>query len=362
MFAPFNTPQQLNGLHEYIGSDKVNLIQTIEIWFDQDTVSRLHESEKIIILFLVEYNCYQWIEPLLCKSKLEHQQTGKLKNYYIFVSLHKYGSSLFNEYNEYFTQITDYSLYAYYTSRFPDYEFINTEKKLHFLSLNNRASVNRQSLYYLFEKFSLRPKSYFSYRGSLKWSTFKSIKEISDVIVGNNAPWYAKNLDLDRLHNQIPVTIEHDQWEGNDWSTGNDRYYQDTFCSIVTETYPAEQYPMFTEKTFKPIVFFHPFILDCPAGGLQLLKDMGFKTFSNWWDEDYDNYHGEKRLESIFHLILEISNWSTDKINQVYNEMLPVLMHNQKHFIESLPKIFEDRKPKLFEEIKNIVVEKEKLL
>ena len=360
-YAPFNTPTQLDGLKEYINSDLVDVLQTTEIWFDQHTKNRLQQPNKIIILFLTEYNCREWIEPLLSHAKFLHQHTGSIKIYYIFVPMHNFVEDSLKDYREYFTVIFEPLIYTYFAEKMLNIDFKKTEKKLHFLAFNNRASVKRQSLYYLFEKFSLRSKSYFSFRGSLKWSVHKSIEEISSLIVGDHAPWYAKNLDLDQLHKQIPVTIPDDVFGGNDWGQGKNFFYEDTFCSIVTETYSGEKYPQLSEKTFKPLAFYHPFLLDSAAGGLKLLQDLGFKTFSDWWDEDYDSYFGNHRLEAIFHLILEIGNWSTDKINQVYNEMLPVLIHNQNHCINVLPEMYNNVKPQLFEKIKNIVNEKEKL-
>jgi hypothetical protein len=232
-------------------------------------------------------------------------------------------------------------------------------KKLHFLSLNNRASVSRQSLYYFFEKFSLRDKSYFSYLGDVSRTMVKSLDDISNS-VGN--PWYSNNLNLAEINKLIPVTIPGDTFNNNDWSRGQEKYYNDTFCSIVMETYVAEQFPYFSEKVFKPIAFYHPFILQGNKESLKYLQDMGFKTFGNYWDESYDALQDNKRLEAIFYLILEIANWSHEKINLMYNSMLPILEYNHNHFFNTLPKMFEDRKPKLFEEIKNIAQSKQGLL
>jgi hypothetical protein len=348
-------PTLFNDLADYIKQSCASVIQlyTGEFYFP---------ANKIIVLcYIGEYHLYSRIEELLCSSKLYHEKTGKLKNYYIFLSPHKYPESLKKEYGEYFTVFELPYLYSYYADKFNNIA-VGTNKQRHFLSLNNRASTTRQSLYYFFEKFSLLDKSYFSYHGNLERTNFATHEEISNACINYGTPWYLKNLNLDKLNQQIPLKIAGDQFNKNDWSSGQDYYYTNTFCSVVTETYDSQPYPYFTEKTFKPIAFCHPFILSSNRCSLDALQDLGFQTFANFWDESYDQYEGNQRLEAMFHLILEIGNWSIEKINSMYTNMLPVLEHNQQHFFNILPKQFDAGKSSLYIEIKNIVNTKQGLL
>jgi hypothetical protein len=339
----------LDGLHEYLDSNQVMIVQTYNV---NDVVYSGFKNikNKIIVMIYMEYHTVYFLETI-----------GKNNNYYIIIHNHDYPEIIKKKYNEHYTLIIDQSLYAFYVDKFKKTKFVHHNKRLHFLCLNNRAMADRQSLYYFFEKFSLREKSYFSYQGALDRAEFDSHDEIADVCTTGGTPWYLANLDLKKLNKNIPVAIPNDvcytdQWSSlGDWSSGQDFYYYDTFCSIVFETYTGEKYPYFSEKIFKPIVFYHPFILHSSAGSLQILKDMGFRTFGEFWDESYDSLCGNQRLEAIFHLILEIANWSYEKINRVYNSMIPILEYNNNHFFHTLPKMYEERKPKLFEEIKHLV-------
>jgi len=54
-----------------------------------------------------------------------------------------------------------------------------------------------------------------------------------------------------------------------------------------TEAFPCELFV--TEKTFKPIAFRHPFQVAAMPGTLQFLKDNGFETYENLFDERYDS-------------------------------------------------------------------------
>jgi hypothetical protein len=331
-------PTLLDGLAEYINKDNVEVLQC----YNPSTIVKQAFAgikNKIVVVLFMEYHQLGWLERFL----------GKSNNYYVLVHNHDYPDYIKEKYKNNYTLIVDQTLYSYYVNKISNKDYVPKDKTLHFLSLNNRASPDRQSLFYFFEKYSLGNKSYFSYLGNL--TNYKSYNQIADVI---GTPWYVPD-NLTKLHNKIPVSIAGDQFDGNDWSTGQDHYYQDTFCSIVLETYAFNQYPYFSEKVFKPIAFYHPFILNSNPGSLKILQDLGFKTFGDFWDESYDQLGDHDRLEAIFRLTLDISNWSTEHINKVYNTMLPILKHNHDHFFNMLPKMFAERKPKLFQEIKDIV-------
>lgn len=109
------------------------------------------------------------------------------------------------------------------------------------------------------------------------------------------------------------------------------RSYVDCFCAVVTETRYAQPYSNLSEKTLTAIYALRPFILVAPPYSLEYLKTFGFKTFSQWLDESYDREldHG-KRMAKIFSLIDFINNKSIDELQAMYNEMKPVLYHNER--------------------------------
>ena len=118
-----------------------------------------------------------------------------------------------------------------------------------------------------------------------------------------------------------------------------DEYYT-SFINIVTESYfydgifdtfNSGKKPIFiTEKTEKNFSSATPFIMVSTPYFLKHLKELGFKTFDKWWDESYDEIeHESKRLFAIKELILDINTWSSEKCEQIYREMIPILKHNQ---------------------------------
>jgi hypothetical protein len=66
------------------------------------------------------------------------------------------------------------------------------------------------------------------------------------------------------------------------------KLYPNIFLEIVCETFLSGRtfYP--TEKTWRPIICRTPFLMIGPKNFLENLRQLGFKTFGNWWDESYD--------------------------------------------------------------------------
>jgi hypothetical protein len=105
---------------------------------------------------------------------------------------------------------------------------------------------------------------------------------------------------------------------------------QNIFLWVAGETYCPNGYPYFTEKTVKPILYKRPFISYGNPGTLTYLKDHGFKTFGDFWDESYDNEKDDdKKIEMIAIIIQDICNKDIDEINELYDKMKPILEYNK---------------------------------
>jgi len=112
-----------------------------------------------------------------------------------------------------------------------------------------------------------------------------------------------------------------------DSSSYDDRYYNpwwynDTYTSVVLET--SVKLPIdISEKTFKPMIFKHPFLILGAPGILNKLKEVGFVTFDNIFDESYDSYKTfTKRLLCVYDNVSGISKTHYDK------ETLNRIAHN----------------------------------
>ena len=107
--------------------------------------------------------------------------------------------------------------------------------------------------------------------------------------------------------------------------------YLDSYFSIVTETGFPEPTKFATEKVFRPMLHFHPFIVYGSHGTLKMLKELGFKTFSPFIDESYDNEKTTfKRMQKITSEVKRICSMSQDEMHEWYYEMQDILIHNRE--------------------------------
>ena len=107
-----------------------------------------------------------------------------------------------------------------------------------------------------------------------------------------------------------------------------EKYYQDIFCEIVCETYFTGRTFFLTEKTLRCIINGRPFMVQGPKWFLHNLKRLGFKTFSNWWDEGYDEDPVDHRLVEIKKVIKDLSTQTPGQLNNMYKSMQAILEHN----------------------------------
>jgi hypothetical protein len=104
--------------------------------------------------------------------------------------------------------------------------------------------------------------------------------------------------------------------------------YPDFLIDIVAETWTQGHCFFPTEKTVRPMLLKKPMIVMASANYLEHLRQMGFRTFSDFWDEDYDGYEDADRYTKILQLIDKLSQLSVDQLETMYWDMQYTLDHN----------------------------------
>lgn len=108
-----------------------------------------------------------------------------------------------------------------------------------------------------------------------------------------------------------------------------DKFYQ-SYLHIVTET--SVNNVFFSEKTFKPIKYYQPFVLINGANSLRYLREMGYKTFEKYIDESYDiEQESDKRISKAINSALEFIKQKG--LDSIMKDMYPILEHNYNNFI-----------------------------
>ena len=114
---------------------------------------------------------------------------------------------------------------------------------------------------------------------------------------------------------------------------GNFAEVNDSMIYVPTETVYFGDRTHITEKTFKAIALGMPFVLVAAAGSLEYLREYGFRTFHDIWDESYDsNTDDLSRFRQVSDLLADIDSMSLRERHSIYRHCWPVIEHNWNHF------------------------------
>ena len=109
--------------------------------------------------------------------------------------------------------------------------------------------------------------------------------------------------------------------------------YEHTDIEIVLETLFDDDRLHLTEKILRPIACGQPFILAGTPNSLDLLRRYGFQTFSDVWNEDYDQIQDhEHRLHAIVDIMEHIDSWSPQEQQVRLEQAKDIARYNRKHF------------------------------
>ena len=179
-----------------------------------------------------------------------------------------------------------------------------------------------------------------------------------DLDKWDDCPQYQRIIqNLEHLNTIVPVSLDRNPPrrvitgkydyrypEDNYFSPENklhnhlEKYYRDAFVAIVTESRFAQPTGNYSEKTFQAMLHRKPFILVAPPKTLQYIKEDGFKTFSDFWDESYDDcLNHEDRLLKIFDLIDWVNNKSLEELIVMYRGMRSIMNYNFAMLILKTP-------------------------
>lgn len=122
----------------------------------------------------------------------------------------------------------------------------------------------------------------------------------------------------------MPESHRDDQrWFNSDW-------YDKTLFSVVNEDSNDQEPKIFTEKSCKPLAFYHPFLLVAQKGVLSMIRDAGFVTFPELFDESYDVLDNlSDRVAAVEHAIR-----SFDRSAARSSHVIQKVKHNHDRFFD----------------------------
>jgi hypothetical protein len=108
---------------------------------------------------------------------------------------------------------------------------------------------------------------------------------------------------------------------------------KDSLVYVPTETVYFGRRTHLTEKTFKAIALEMPFVLIASAGSLAYLREYGFRTFADVFDESYDLETDDiLRIEKVVALLKQLDELTAEQRQAIHQRCLPIVEHNYQHF------------------------------
>ena len=176
------------------------------------------------------------------------------------------------------------------------FRFDHSDKKYDFLYLNKQSRPHRKKLYKKLSENGVLENSLHT-----RWPDRKLPAEY-ELPWAQDYPIYGMDQDI------------------------YEKPYNETNCSIVSETNDNDYDVFMTEKIWKPIIAQQVFIVHGNYLYLQKLREIGFKTFGNYFDESYDlEQDPNKRIDKIVSLCDKIrtKNWQ-----DIYLQTKALRQHN----------------------------------
>lgn len=136
-----------------------------------------------------------------------------------------------------------------------------------------------------------------------------------------------------RPHNVIEEYFPLCTADGNYSANFDQEDYESTDIEVVLETLFDDQRVHLTEKILRPIAMGQPFILAGTPNSLKYLRNYGFKTFSNCWDESYDMMTDSiERMDKIIKIMRDIVSMTSTKQAEIIKRAQDIAEYNKQYF------------------------------
>jgi hypothetical protein len=245
------------------------------------------------------------------------------------------GECVYHYDNDILPKTTEYKADADQFYSLPILEELDVVRDKYYMCLNrNSGRFHRPKLIMELIKSNLFDKGLISLLQSDEFDKF--CKHPSNIeyktLIGDNYPFVVD------VSNPEIVSSMHNFFTKKD-------IWLNSYFSLVSETSVGKEFTFITEKTIRPIIYYHPFIVWGNPNTLLHLKKMGFETFPEFFDETYDlEENASDRMNMIVKNVKRLCEMDISEIHSLYQSVKPKLIHNRNLLIElyTSNKIFND--------------------
>jgi len=214
--------------------------------------------------------------------------------------------------------------------------FKDERRPYKFICLNQRARDHRFALVtglYPYRDQGLLSFHYFR----ADWQAYGKNKFIKNYPT-YNTQWDKLELEYETPI-KLPIQFDQEGWHKTCVIDRNVEKFYQSYLHIISETHVSHTF--FTEKTYKPIKYFQPFVMINGQYSLRHFRELGYQTFDGYIDERYDfEPDNERRIEMAIQASLDFVN--REDLHEVMKELYPIFEHNHNVFIERC-RNFQDR-------------------
>ena len=119
--------------------------------------------------------------------------------------------------------------------------------------------------------------------------------------------------------------------------------YADSWFTVVTETEMSRRVHRITEKPLKPLLNLHPFLVLGSPGSLALLRGYGFETFSDIFDERYDEeLDPRRRFDMVYDQVVRLCAMDETELARMTAKVSDILAFNACWGLTELPRRFSE--------------------
>ena len=151
--------------------------------------------------------------------------------------------------------------------------------------------------------------------------------------------WHLPSVsNASKILSQLPILLSsNDQYTSTQGYVYNDpltNLYRDILIDVVVESHVIGNTFFSTEKTVRPMLLGKSFLAFASVNYLAYLRQMGFRTFADFWSEDYDGYEGRERLVRMLAVLDEISAMTASQRETMFWDMQYTLQHNRQILLQ----------------------------
>ena len=140
---------------------------------------------------------------------------------------------------------------------------------------------------------------------------------------------------------ELPLVLDVEDFQDNGcffddtvWSSAS--FYQNSFMSVLTESSAVGPGCYISEVIFKAIVFMHPFMIIGQPRTLEVLREWGFDTFDDVFDNSYDLEDDMfKRIEMVLQQMEIINQLSPEELKEKTLELKDRLVYNKNRYFST---------------------------